>query len=89
MNVEIDTQKVGRKIPRKQFYAYGVMYGSNNITNVARGLYIATYLFDIFRLRLDLFLLANLLFMVYNVLNNVIFSVYADKPRFKLGRRIP
>ena len=89
MNETIDTQKVGRKIPRKQFYAYGVMYGSNNITNVARGLYIATYLFDIFRLRLDLFLLANLLFMAYNVLNNVVFSVYADKPRFKLGRRIP
>ena len=89
MNEEIDIQKVGRKIPRKQFYAYGVMYGSNNITNVARGLYIATYLFDIFRLRLDLFLLANLLFMAYNVLNNVVFSVYADKPRFKLGRRIP
>ena len=89
MNEEIDTQKIGRKIPRKQFYAYGVMYGSGNITNVARGLYIATYLFDVFRLRLDLFLLANLLFMAYNVLNNVVFSVYADKPRFKLGRRIP
>jgi len=41
MNEEIDTQKIGRKIPRKQFYAYGVMYGSNNITNVARGLYIS------------------------------------------------
>ena len=89
MNEEIDTQKIGRKIPRKQFYAYGVMYGSNNITNVARGLYIATYLFDIFRLRLDLFLLANLLFMAYNVLNNVVFSVYADRTRHKLGRRIP
>ena len=89
MNETIDTQKVGRKIPRKQFYAYGVMYGSNNITNVARGLYIATYLFDIFRLRLDLFLLANLLFMAYNVLNNVIFSVYADRTKHKLGRRIP
>ena len=43
MNEQVDTQKVDRKIPRKQFYAYGVMYGSNNITNVARGLYIATY----------------------------------------------
>jgi len=89
MNEIIDTQKVGRKIPRKQVAAYGIMYGSNNITNVARGLYLATYLFDIFKLQLELFLLANLIFMVYNVLNNVVFSVYADKPRHKLGRRIP
>ena len=71
MNEQVDTQKVDRKIPRKQFYAYGVMYGSNNITNVARGLYIATYLFDIFKLQLELYLLANLIFMFYNVLNNV------------------
>ncbi|MHA2392658.1 MAG: MFS transporter [Promethearchaeota archaeon] len=85
----IDVQKIGRKIPRKQKAAYGIMYGSNNITNVARGLYLATYLFDIFRLQLELYLLANLIFMFYNVLNNVVFSVYADKPRYKLGRRIP
>jgi hypothetical protein len=26
MNETIDTQKAGRKILRKQFYAYGVMY---------------------------------------------------------------
>ncbi|MHA2129411.1 MAG: MFS transporter [Promethearchaeota archaeon] len=89
MNEKIDTQKVGRKIPRKQVAAYGLMYGSNNIINVPRGLYLAAYLFDIFKLQLELFLLANLIFMVYNVLNNVIFSVYADKPRFKSGRRIP
>jgi len=89
MNEEIDTQIVGRKIPRKQFYAYGVMYGSNNITNVARGLYLTIYLYEVFALKLELVLLANILFMVYNVLNNVVFSVYADKPRYKLGRRIP
>ncbi|MHA1884666.1 MAG: MFS transporter [Promethearchaeota archaeon] len=89
MNDITDTQKVGRRIPRKQFAAYGIMYGSNNITNVGRGLYLATYLFDLFKLQLELFLLANLLFMVYNVLNNVVFSVYADKPRYKSGRRIP
>ena len=89
MNEEIDTQKIGRKIPRKQFYAYGVMYGSNNITNVARGLYLTFYLLDYFKLHYDLFILANLLFIGYNVLNNIVFSVYADKPRFKLGRRIP
>jgi len=89
MNEKIDTQKVGRKIPRKQLTAYGFMYGSNNIIAVARGLYLATYLFDTFKLQLELFLLANLLFMVYNVLNNVVFSVYADRTRHKLGRRIP
>ena len=89
MNETIDTQKVGRKIPRNQATAYGVMYGSNNIINVAKGLYLAKYLIDEFGLQLELILLANLLFMVYNVLNNVIFSVYADRTRHKLGRRIP
>jgi len=38
MNKVIDTQKVGRKIPGKQLLTYGIMYGSNNITNVAKGL---------------------------------------------------
>ena len=89
MNEIIDTQKVGRKIPRKQATAYGVMYGSNNIIAVARGLYLATYLIDTFKLKLELVLLANLLFIAYNVLNNVVFSVYADRTRHKLGRRIP
>jgi len=89
MNENIDTQKVGRKIPRKQVAAYGFMYGSNNITMVARGLYLFAYLIDEFGLQLELYLLANLLFMFYNVLNNVVFSVYADRTRHKLGRRIP
>ncbi len=89
MNEKIDTQNVGRKIPRKQATAYGFMYGSNNITMVARGLYLFAYLIDEFGLQLELYLLANLLFMVYNVLNNVVFSVYADRTRHKLGRRIP
>ncbi|MHA2399081.1 MAG: MFS transporter [Promethearchaeota archaeon] len=89
MNEEIDTQSVGRKIPRKQVAAYGVMYGSNNITNVARGLYLFAYLIDEFGLQLELYLLANLLFLGYNVLNNIVFSIYADKTRHKLGRRIP
>ena len=89
MNETIDTQKVGRKIPTKQALTYGLMYGSNNLNSLPRGMYLTTYLFDIFKLQLELFLLANLLFMVYNVLNNVFFSVYADKPRHKSGRRIP
>ena len=81
MNEVIDTQKVGRKIPGKQLLTYGIMYGSNNITNVAKGLYLTLYLLDYFQLQYDLFILANLLFIVYNVLNNIVFSVYADKPR--------
>ena len=89
MNEVIDTQKVGRKIPGKQLLTYGIMYGSNNITNVAKGLYLTLYLLDYFQLQYDLFILANLLFIVYNVLNNIVFSVYADKPRYKLGRRLP
>jgi len=89
VNETIDTQKVGRKIPRKQAYTYGLMYGSNNLLSLPRGLYLTAYLFDHFKLQIELFLLANLLFMVYNVLNNIVFSVYADKPRHKLGRRIP
>ncbi|MHA2283827.1 MAG: MFS transporter [Promethearchaeota archaeon] len=89
MNEISYTQKVGRKIPRKQVAAYGFMYGSNNIVAVAKGLYLFSYLIDEFGLQLELYLLANLLFLGYNVLNNVLFSVYADRTRHKLGRRIP
>ena len=89
MNEKNVTQKVGRKIPRKQVAAYGTMYGSNNIIAVARGLYLFAYLIDEFGLQLELYLLANLIFLGYNVLNNVLFSIYADRTRHKLGRRIP
>jgi GPH family glycoside/pentoside/hexuronide:cation symporter len=89
MNEKNYTQKVGRKIPRKQVAAYGTMYGSNNIIAVARGLYLFAYLIDEFGLHLELYLLANLLFLGYNVLNNVLFSIYADRTRHRLGRRIP
>jgi len=89
MNDKNATQRVGRKIPRKQVAAYGTMYGSNNIIAVARGLYLFAYLIDEFGLQLELYLLANLIFLGYNVLNNVLFSIYADRTKHKLGRRIP
>ena len=89
MNETIDTQKTGRKIPSKQVAAYGFMTGSANIMGVARNLYLFVYITDEFGLQLELFILANLLFLAYNALNDVLFGIYADRTRHKLGRRIP
>ena len=89
MNEKIDTQRVGRKIPRDQLAAYGLMLGSNNLIGVIRNFYLFAYLIDVFGLQLELYMLAGLLFLAYNALNDVLFGIYADKPRHKLGRRIP
>jgi len=89
MNEKIDTQRVGRKIPRDQLAAYGLMLGSNNLIGVIRNFYLFAYLIDVFGLQLELYMLAGLLFLAYNALNDVLFGIYADKPRHKLGRRVP
>ena len=89
MNEKIDTQKVGRKIPRDQLAAYGLMLGSNNLIGVVRNFYLFAYIIDVFGLQLELYMFAGLLFLAYNALNDVLFGIYADKPRHKLGRRIP
>ncbi len=86
---KIDTQKTGRKVPSKQVAAYGFMTGSANIVGVAKNLYLFVYITDEFGLQLELFILANLLFFAYNALNDVLFGIYADRTRHKLGRRIP
>lgn len=41
------------------------------------------------KIKYELFILANTIFLFYNVLGDIFFGFYADRIKYKLGRRIP
>ncbi|MHA1716787.1 MAG: MFS transporter [Promethearchaeota archaeon] len=85
----VDIANAGRAVPKKQLVTYGFMVGSRNISAVAIGMYSFAYIIDVFGLKLELYIIANSIFLFYNALNDVLFGIFADRSRFKLGRRIP
>ena len=52
-------------------------------------LFITHYYINILKLNYELFIIANIIYLIYNALNDVIFGSVGDKTRTKIGRRIP
>ncbi len=79
----------GRKVSRKEKISltFG-QFGIGNLGSVL-GLYLFIYYTQYFGLRLELYIIANVIFVGYNALNDFIFGYYADRTKHRLGRRIP
>jgi len=80
---------IGQKIPinKKLFFGLGVF--ANTILAGIITLQLADYYINIIQIDLFLFGIANIIYLIWNALNDVLFGYYADRTRTKLGRRIP
>ncbi len=81
--------KKGQKIPIKEKVSFGVGILANTIIAGIVSLYLLDYFVNEVKLDLELFVIANIIFLFYNAINDVIFGFYSDRSTHKLGRRIP
>ncbi|MBD3195301.1 MAG: MFS transporter [Candidatus Lokiarchaeota archaeon] len=81
--------KKGQKIPIKEKLSFGVGILANTIIAGIVSLYLLDYFVNEVKLDLELFVIANIIFLFYNAVNDVIFGFYSDRSTHKLGRRIP
>lgn len=80
---------VGQKISNREKIIFGLGSFGTTILIGIFVLYITYYYINILKLNYELFIIANIIYLIYNALNDVIFGSVGDKTRTKLGRRIP
>ena len=85
----LDVLKQGRKVGRKQKLSLGFMIFGRNMIGVIYNLYLLKYYINFMGLAIELFILANIIFLIWNTLNDFLFGMYADRTKHRLGRRIP
>ncbi|TFG21694.1 MAG: MFS transporter [Promethearchaeota archaeon] len=80
---------IGQKVPNKEkiYFGFGV-FANTAIVGVV-SLALLHYYVDIFKLNLELFVWANVIYLIWNTLNDVIFGYYSDKSTSEKGRRLP
>jgi len=81
--------KLGQKIPTKEKLCFGLGILANTILSGIVALYLTDYYINEIKIKYELFILANFIFLFYNALNDVFFGYYSDRTKHKLGRRIP
>jgi GPH family glycoside/pentoside/hexuronide:cation symporter len=80
---------LGQKVPKKEktFFGFGVL--ADYLLAGIFGLYLTDYYINEVMISYELFIIAQMIYLVVNSLNDLIFGFYADRTRTKLGRRIP
>jgi GPH family glycoside/pentoside/hexuronide:cation symporter len=80
---------LGHKVPNKEkiYFGFGVL--ANTLIVGVVSLYLLDYYINIIKIRYELFILANIIYLIWNTFNDVIFGYYADRTKHKLGRRMP
>jgi len=80
---------LGQKVKTKEkvFFGFGVL--ADTLLSGVFGLYLTDYFINEVLISFELFIVANVIYLIVNSLNDVIFGFYADRTRTKLGRRIP
>lgn len=81
--------KLGQQIPTKEKLCFGIGVSANSLFAGIVNLYLTDYYLNKMMIRYDLFIICNVIFMIYNALNDVFFGHYADNVKHRLGRRIP
>lgn len=81
--------KLGQKIPTSEKFYFGIGVLANTILTGIVALYLTDYYLNEMKIRYELFIIANVIFLFYNALNDVFFGFYADRTKHRLGRRIP
>ncbi|MBD3340598.1 MAG: hypothetical protein GF353_15935, partial [Candidatus Lokiarchaeota archaeon] len=79
----------GHKVPTKEKTYFGIGVLANTIIVGVFTLYLLDYYINIVKIRYDLFIIANIIYLIWNTLNDIVFGYYGDRTRTKLGRRMP
>lgn len=84
-----DYLTLGEKISisKKIYFGLGVL--ANTLITGVFTLYLLDYYINVIKIEYGLFIVANVIYLIYNTLNDVIFGYYGDRTRTKLGRRMP
>ncbi len=83
--------KLGQKIPLKEKISFGFGSLATALIGGIVGLYLTDYYVNEIKIQLNLFIIAMVIYMIYNAINDIIFGQYADNinTESKSGRRIP
>ncbi|MHA1488829.1 MAG: MFS transporter [Promethearchaeota archaeon] len=84
-----DYLELGQKIPTNEKIYFGIGVLANTIIAGVVTLYLLDYYINIVKISYDLFIIANILYLLWNTINDVIFGYYGDRTRTKIGRRMP
>ncbi|MCP4760721.1 MAG: hypothetical protein GY870_02995 [archaeon] len=84
-----EISSAGKKVTTAAKFSIGSTRISANLINLIGSMYYLNHF--VFTLGLDpnLFIIANVIYLFWNTLNDLIFGIYADRTTHKLGRRIP
>ncbi len=85
----LDLLKQGRKVPVKNKLSIGVVQMAITMLTTVISIYLFRYNVNIIGLKLEYYILVNLIFLFWNTLNDLIFGIYADRTKHRLGRRLP
>jgi len=85
----LDVLKQGRKVSVGEKCSLGLVQFGKATVNVVFDLYIGFYYVSKLGLAEGYFILANLIFLFWNSINDFLFGIYADRTNHPLGRRIP
>ncbi|TFG02807.1 MAG: hypothetical protein EU539_12795, partial [Promethearchaeota archaeon] len=88
-NVSLTGLSEGRIIPKKEKICFGFGILANVIITGIVGLYLTDYYINKIQIRYELFIIAQVIFLFWNALNDIFFAYIADRTKHRLGRRIP
>lgn len=80
---------MGQAVPMKEKLGFGAGVWANTTIVGVVSLYLIDFYVNIFKLKLEFFIIANIIYLIWNTLNDVVFGYYSDKGTHKLGRRLP
>ena len=85
----LDVLKLGRKVSVGEKCSLGLVQFGGATINVVFDMYLGFYYISKLGLPESYFILANLIFLFWNTINDFLFGIYADRTNHPLGRRIP
>ncbi|MCP4762122.1 MAG: MFS transporter [archaeon] len=84
-----DYLSLGEKLSVKEKSSFGFGVLANTLIVGTLNMCLMDYYITYVMIEYPLFILANIIFLIYNAINDVIFGHYSDYSNHKLGRRIP
>lgn len=80
---------IGQKISTKEKISLGFGELGTSLYIGIFSFFLLQYYINVLKINYSLFIIANIIYLIYNTLNDVVFGFLADRIKSKAGRRIP